>query len=388
MDEFFGAPSDPGGSADAPPAPEAAPEAQAAESAPELPPPASPVAQPVPGAPELPEGAAVDGKQIRIDVPRFNNIYRDYKYAQEVRQFAPTIEEAQAQYQRASDMRHMHADFSSADPGAVDEFLKYWESQSPEGFAVMTQRALDKAPAAVREQMSQTVMAGRADALYAKAAETQDANDLYKARMFEWSNTGRYRTDPLQRPDPLAARERDIANREQRLQQGEQQRAEAAWNNWQTATNQAIGTGLVGAIDKMLDPLKGRFADAPALFNALRNQIRAEVVHKVEGNEDWVKNYNLDYRTARKTMSPGDRQALVGTYLAKAQQAVAATAAPLVNQATKLLVTQNQEAHQRLANGSAKRGTAAPGQPVRQSIAPRGDRQAMTLDQMIDADMG
>jgi glycosidase len=404
MDSFFSpeppAP-DAGTGGGAPPAPEPAEEtvedpttAAAGEPDDQAPPqPATPAGPPAPapaaGA-NLPEGAQMsqDGKRINIEVPRWNSIYAGHKFAQEVQQFAPTVQEAQQQYLRANDLRHMHADFTSGDPQNIDEFLNYWESQSPEGFAAMAARAVERAPAAIREQMASGFLTSKADDLYSRAAETGDPNDLYRARMFEWSHTGQYRTEAPAKPDPVASRLRDVERREQALQQTQQQQAERQWANWNKGTHDAIGGGLNGRIDQMLGDVKAKFADTPELFNALRNQIRLQVIQGVEQDQEWLRNFNLDFRGARRTMSPGDRQALVNSYLAKADQILTAKAAPLIRQATAKLVQQNQTEHARQQRGADRRGSAAPGAPVKRSIASTKQRTEMSLDEKIDADMG
>src|SRR5690242_2881574 len=89
MDSFFAetsappapdasAPPDPGADPDggAPPSPEGTADEPILDAQPDGGAPPAPAA-PNANAPELPEGATLDGKQIRIDVPRFNNIYRD-----------------------------------------------------------------------------------------------------------------------------------------------------------------------------------------------------------------------------------------------------------------------------------------------------------------------
>ncbi len=352
------------------------------------------VAPPVaPAAPAeaLPDGATRDGKQIRIDAARFDKaIYPAYKFAQEVQQFAPTVQDAQVQYQRASDLRHMHADFSSGDPAQVDEFLKYWESQSPAGFATMTQRALERAPQAVREQLASQSLTTTADSLYEQAAQSGDPQDLYKAQMFEWSHSGQFRfnsTDQLPKIDPLAKRQKELDSREQTIRQQENQRGEQAWNGWKNQTDQAIGSGLNGQIDTMLKGVAARFKETPDLFNAVRQQIRTQVIAKVESDREWMRNFNLDYGRSKGSMSPGDRQALVQGYLARATPALANIAKPLVDQATRILVQKNQEEHTRLANGQFKRGGAAAGAPTRQSITPQNGRETLSLEQKIDRDM-
>lgn len=387
MDEFFSAGADEGGS-DEPPAPETedAPPPDGADATPP-PAPAKPAAAETP----LPDGAVRDGKQIRIDAQRFDKaIYPAYKYAQEVQQFAPTVQDAQVQYQRASDLRHMHSDFTSADPAQVDEFLKYWESQSPAGFATMTQRALERAPQAVREQLASQSLQTTADSLYEMAAQSGDPQDLYKAQMFEWSHSGQFRfssTDQLPKVDPLAKRQKELDARENTIRQQESQRGEQAWSGWKNQTDQAIGSGLNQQIDTLLKEVAPRFKETPDLWNAVRQQIRTQVISKVEADSEWMRNFNLDYRRSRGTMSPGDRQALVQGYLSRANPVLSSIAKPLISQATRVLVQKNQEAHDRLANGQFKRGGAASGAPTRQSLTPQNDRQSLTLEQKIDRDM-
>jgi hypothetical protein len=395
MDSFFSSDAPPapdaGGDEGAPPPPDGEPEPEptleAEPPAPAAAPPAAPAA--APARPDLPEGAqsSPDGKRINIEAPRFDKIYAGHKFAEQIRQFAPTLEDAQNHYLRSNDFRHMEADFASGDPANIEEFLNFWERQSPEGFSAMTQRAIERAPAPVREQMASGFLTSKSDELYARAAETGDANDLYKARMFEWSHTGQYRTEALPKVDPLAARERSIQERETRLNQADQQRAEGQWKGWSQQTHQAIRTSLDSKIDQALGPVKDRFTDAPELFNALRDQIRLQTIQGIEADAEWLRNFNLDFRSARRTMSPGDRQALAGSYIAKADQILTAKAAPLISQATKVLVQKNQDANAQHARGADKRGSATPGAPVRRSIANGKDRSAMTMEDKIDADM-
>jgi hypothetical protein len=401
MDSFFAdtaapaasaPPPDPGTGADpgAPPAPgDAAPPAEGADvdaaADPNAPPPPAQPAAPPANAPDLPEGATLDGKAIRIDVPRFNNIYKDYKFAQEVRNIIPDIQTAQAFRQRAVDFREMHADFTS---GNVNDFLDYWERESPDGFSALTQRAFERAPEAVRSQLTQQAITGYFDSLYAKAAESGDAHDLYKARMTEYWATGQYRKDMAPKVDPLAAREKAIADRENALKQQDQQRAEQTWNNWSKATYNEIGGQLNAKIDAMLQPIKAKYEDAPELFQALRSTIRQQAIQAVEGDQEWLRSFRLDFKSARNTMSPGDRQALVQQYLAAVDRHLVGKAAPLIKQAGARLVQTNQAEHERLAAGSARRGAAAPGAPVRTSVSNgQRDRGTMSLDEKIDMDM-
>src|SRR5579864_1613398 len=206
--------TDPG----APPDPNAPP-AEGADLASGARPNAAAPPDPNAAAPDLPEGAQLDGKHIRVDVSRFNNIYKDYKFAQELRSIVPDLKTAQQMYGRVTDFRAMHSDFTS---GNVDAFLDYWSNESPEGFAAMAGRALERAPEAVRAEINQRAVGSYFDAMYAKAAETGDPQDLYKARQAEYWATGDWRKDTAPKVDPLAAREKAISDRENAFKQGQQ----------------------------------------------------------------------------------------------------------------------------------------------------------------------
>ena len=396
MDTFFSPPAAPAGGADGSPppagdeaqpeaeeqaAPEAEPEPEAAAPAEEEP--AATAAEEEPAAqPVIPPG------KMMVEKARWENVYRGHKFAQEVRSFAPDVQTARSHYERFNDLRHMHADFTSDAADENSKFIEYWRSENPQAFDRLVPQALEAASPEVRATISNQALSTQRDDLYAHAAETQDPQDLYKAQMFEWSLTGSYRTkDQIPKVDPLARRATELDERETRLKTDEQRRAEGVRTEWTQRTDAAIASKVDEGIDQMLAPVQARFAKAPDLFKALRSQVRTQIFQAVKADREWSRTFQLDYKAAMRVMSPAERSALVQSYMQRATPLLAATAKPLIDQATAILVSTNQGVHNRLANGAGKGGPNAPGKPTPQSIKAQRPRTDMTLEEKIDADM-
>lgn len=346
---------------------------------------------------EIPEGIDEDeidlanleksgSKNVRIDMPRFRNIYQGHKMAQEIRQFAPSVEAARGHYEAANDLRSMEADLGSGNQQGMDSFLRYWSAKTPDGMSTLAQRALAMAPAEVRSQIQQSMIASEIDARYQRALESGDANELYNARQIDFALTGNWRKDEdlarAPKADPLSERERSIAAREQALQDQDRRTAEQSWNNFQQGTFRAMSSNVDKSIDEALGAkVVEAYKEKPALLNALRNEIRNGVFAQLKKDGEWQKELGLNLQQARRQMTPERQQQLIDFYMAKARPLVRSTAKPLIAQATQNLIAQSQARHDQLNKSQNRRDLSGNGRPspTRATPAVRG----ANLDQQM-----
>lgn len=336
-------------------------------------------------------------KAIQIDVPRWNTVYQGYKLAQQIREFAPSVESAKAQYETSNDYRVMHADFQSADPENIDAWLDHWAEESPDGFSAMASRLPEKLQALnpeAWESLQGAFLQKKIDQLYAEAAESGDQQAKYYAQLLDYKVNGKYR-ETLDKPDPIAARQKELDARQAKIDQQESERQGRVWSNFSTRIETAKQQGLSAVIDKILTPIRDRFQGAPELFEALKDRIATKAQSAIKNDFEWSRNHDIDLRsikqsfdkswkTGGKTNMNADAQALVGQYVSKASGIVASAAKPLVAQATASLVQQSNDKHAQLQKGQVRRGSSGGGKPSPRGFAPQLPENA-TLDQKMDS---
>lgn len=327
---------------------------------------------------DLDQLAASGGKSVKLDLPRFRQIYQNHKMAKEISQFAPSLDVAKNHYERANDLRHMWADFTSNSPEGATGFLEYWKSQAPEAFPTMVTRALEMAPPEIQEQVSSAAIQSAIDAAYGHAAETGDPLDLYRAQGLEFGIHGKYRTKEqlaaAPKPDPVDVRLKEIETREAAWKSQQAKQANDKWQSYQTDVVNKAYTELGTAIDSVLKPVTDSYKDNPQLLADLKNGIRNDVVNRVAQDAEWVRQFNLDMRAARATQDDVTAKALVDMYMAKVQGLVRAAAKPRMSQAATTVKAQSDAKHDALARSQNKREVVSGGKaaPVAVPRAPGG----------------
>lgn len=327
-----------------------------------------------------------DGKNVTVRSARMKELYANHKAFKQISDFAPTVEAARAHYETATDMRRMAADFQSADPASIDSFIGFWGQQSPQGINTLADRLpqyLQSTAPQVYEGLQSKILGDIVEGNYVSAAQSGDPNDLYRAQMFEWTQTGKWRDAAnVKAPDPLAEREAKVAQAEQAQQQRQQQEQAAVVKQWTDGTYSHIRTSIDKETDSVLGEAAKKF-EAPIL-QMLKNQIRAEVTERIKADPEFSTNYNIDFMKAVKSQrNDQTRQQLSDLYLSRVRPIIKAVAKPLVSSATKTVVDQNKAVHDRAQQSQAKTATGG-GRPVPRSATPAA-RPGATLSDQIDA---
>ena len=315
---------------------------------------------------------ASGSKNVRVDLSRFKNLLQNHKMAQAIKEFAPSVEAAQDHYDRAIQLREMYTDLRSGEPERVDSFLKFWQQQAPEGFSQMTTRVLSMAPPEVQEQIRSSIMSQEIEQAYAAALETKDPNDLYMARSLDFRINGKWRSDEqlaaAPKPDLQAERERQLMERENALRDRDQKEAVNRWNTWSGGTQNVITQSLSSAITEALKPVAANYS--PEVLRALYRDIQDKVIGKVKSDQNWMREYRLDYNAAQNAQTDDNRKALVDQYISKARPYIREVARPLLSQATKTAVAQNDQAHAQREASQNRRDITSTGRPSPTRVPP------------------
>lgn len=383
----------------------------AAPEPPAEPEPAEPEAEvePEPAAaeapkPEVPDplldqdiGKTRDGKRYVVSPNRLNNLIAQAKYADEIQQITPTVEQARSMAQNASEYRLMRSDYMDGEPGTLAEFAKFWHAESPEAFpaavGAMVGHLKDSSPEAY-QSIRDAALDEQADALYQRVSElqpgTKEYNDAkYRAQLFDYSRGREYRTE-IKAVDPHAARLKEVERREQALQSTVKTQHDEYWKGVNRRMAQQQDQLLGQSIDEALKPAIDSKQFDGKMLDAIRLQVRHEIRTALESDLEFDRNHQLDVKTIErdirgalkdnKRTDVGPKvKALHDAYLARATPIIRRVTSQLVGTQTKKLVQDNRATHDKLAT-SQKNGTAGGGRAAGKPIpAPASFNDAFEL---------
>lgn len=315
--------------------------------------------------------------------------------------FMPTPDQIKEYHRAHSDIQAMENEFHM-NPSS---FLNNWFAPDSQGqFREGTEQVLSQIPAVIdqiyarSEQTGDQALKQRAigmyasvfnpmarsyiDGLYQKALaipETTDDQKQYKngllnaARQIEWDLFGKYKPDgeltPGPAPDPLAAREQAIAEREQRLLAWQQK----GMTEHQKATEQqifgTIDSNLTRDIEKALATVKD--ALPPRAYRAAVSDFKREVQEAARRDQAGFRAFNFSLSRARSSRGADALQAPVAEYQRISRSVIQARYRNVLSELVNGAVRQNLAQHQAAENGSAQRGPAVNGGQVPpQSVVP------------------
>ena len=368
----------------------------------------------------------------RVQPDRMKTFVNAKNFMRQMADIAPTIEDAKAHYQTASDFRALQSDFSSGEPEGVGRFVEYWAQGAPEGFQAMAEnipqqlakmaandpgalRALDAIEGQVQRAYHNRALAGDQSALkaihtnsqilvnraYQEAIGKNDAQAFYRAQLFDLGVNGKYLTDPKefraatapqrQAPDPSA----QLRERQTQLDQREQQFADQRWQEFdKNAIGGAKESALQGAVDAAFKVAEAAFT--PGLLRAAKRDAMEQINAELAKQMEWSRNQLVEQkeiqreflravRAGSKTELEPRAAALVQDYKARIARVLPGVVKPLIGEATQKRVQQSQAQHTRLQQGATKSAPGAGGRPAPHSIAPRQPKQSVgdRLDQLF-----
>lgn len=330
----------------------------------------------------------------RVDPNRMKKFITANKFMNAIADIAPTVEAVQQLHQSASDFRAMQIEFQAGTPEAAGKFLEFWAG-SPEGIGAVTQQLpvyLAQKAAAGDQQALQTLtsletMVHTADInrLYAQAAKTGDATDLWKAQMQDYLRNGKHRYETVQaipRQDPAQIQRQQQQQREQALNARENQQIQNQWQSFDKQyLNGAKETSLQQEIEKAFAVVKDKY---PAgVLSALKREAQAKVAEGLKSSFEWNRNHNLEIgdiqrdfeRSLRANMPTKDvearAKARVDEYRSRAASLLPGIVKPLINGQTERIVAESNATHKKLAAGAAKSAPGGSGRPAPRSITDR-----------------
>lgn len=397
------------GTKEAEPAEEAEPEPEVTELEPEAEP-----ESPEPPAEEATEQedtefrASRNGKGYVVPRERLNNLIAANKALEEIREIAPTVNHVKTWREGATMFRRMEADFIEGGPEDFNAFVDFWSGgaagDNPALLAKM-QAGFTKLAEAIPERLQRVnpqayqglqdrFIGEQTEALYQRAAETGDKQDLYRAQMFDWAKTGAYReAGQLPKADPLAARKRELDLQEKAITERAQKEHDRQWGNIHNQIQQDRRNATEAILDKVLEPAKGRFSDVQ--LESFRKAVRADLEEALKSDSPWSWDDQVDLRaieSAARQAFKGGTAARLGpqvkayndAYLAKARPIIERAASKLVGSATASKIAEGKANRDKLAS-SQKKGGGAPGAPAARAATKPPTSHSEAFDAAFEA---
>lgn len=343
-----------------------------------------------------------DGKAYQIPIDRWNQTNEAAKFAAQLQSRFPSVQEAEQAYSAAVDLQQMETDYLYGQNQDAEAVLNHWmgtncedqnlRSQYEQAFQRTFGERLPDFLANKSPDLHKSVAIKFAqpyiDSAYQQAAQTGDADDLFRAQAIDYQLTGKFRTDAAARTEPISPELQAIRNERAELQQ---MRNTAIDNDWKSADQTMLSGPKWQKFDESiataLKPAEGKFS--PRVLGAIKNEVRGELLKQMKSDQDWVKAHNAAYsriasqfRTARAQGGNGAAlkpqiDAHIDNFMSRARQILPGLVKDLVADATAKAVADNQN----------KREQAAPRRnlPAQSAAAPnqRGKVQPMSRDQVL-----
>ncbi len=338
---------------------QAAAESPGGEAGSELTPPSElPIEAPSGEQPTQPQEAApaVEGEQFPLSpdgssymVPKaaLPEFQAAQQYRQQVGEFFPDVQAAQVANEQAFSFRHLFNDWTLGTPESIANVLNHWSGgneTSPHmraayqnSFAQMAYQ-LPQVLAQVNPQVHQQlvqhlggqflqslsswdqvapVMHDRMiEALYQRAAQTQDPKVFKAAQHLNYIKDGTYKTELSQvqlpkGPDPQALQQQQF---EAQRKQFEQTQTAALHRDAQGFDSSALvgarNRELATLIDKNLEPLKTRYSEAT--IADMKRGVYQDILGKLQSQADWWLEHEQSYGIIMKQFEQTWRQGAPG----------------------------------------------------------------------------
>lgn len=324
--------------------------------------------------------------------------------------FIPNSEQIREFHRAHSDMRAMEHEFS-ANP---QSFAVNWFAPDAQGnFRDGVEGVIGALPGvldqiyATANQSGNKALADRAeglfkaafipmatgylDGLYARAKALPNPQDreyyLNAARALEYDLTGKHRGDDALAPpkpeDALVLRERELADREQRLNAWQTRSLTEQQKQAENQIFQTIDQTLEGDIDKALSSVKSGLT--PRAYRAAVADYKAEIQKAVRSNHIGWRDFNFSLSKARAARGADAQQAPVQAYQQLARQAIRNTYRTVLQELADGSVRQNAAQHSTAAAAAANTAPAANGgQPPAQSVVQGAKVTRMPGEDMTD----
>lgn len=360
------------------------------------------------GVPEEP--AAEEQPQVEDDTQkpeiqnleesRWKRVHAGYKYTQEIGRalgvvgedgrvdlsLFPSVDEIKEMRTAFSDRIGMEHDFSSADPQNAAQWIKNWNSFSPDGMATVASMLPD-ALAAMNQKayvaVAQPVMNRFLDYMYqTPGVDNPELREklLNAARMTEWWLNGMpfqggYRDDQriqggTQAQPPPDPREQQLAARERQIQEHDQRARTEAVAGFDKQVNGRIWQNINAEVDKSLAALKPLYPNDVS-FQAVRDHFVNSLKQTLVGDKVALRQFDVARERARQTRSAEDQESLVNQYLAMTRRALHTIRGPFVTNASKGFKQASDARHQSLQRSANKVGATSAAAPRPQGITPK-----------------
>lgn len=350
--------------------------------------------------------AIKDGKKYRVNSTKMKRLLEASKMVKAVQEhFEPTPEALLEHYGAATSYKNMTADFKTADPTNITEFMRHWAGESPEGFATLAQslpaflaRGGLTAPLKAIESQVQNALIQRGyqeilPILSIPAAQrTQEQKDAILAAQ----NRDYYLTRSYKKEQELAAmaqrpRVPQVDQREQRLNQQENNFLNARWNDFdQQYITGAKETALSTAIDEAFKPVEGKYSER--VLKSLKATARADVESAINKRSEWKRNQDIEisdiqreFRQALKTNSKTNLASRIDPLVSEYRQFIGRVVPGVVKNltpgATRAVVQDSEAEHERLARGARQTAPSVNGTPAPRAV--KGENYKQALDRVF-----
>lgn len=284
--------------------------------------PAAPAPTPAAAPAAEPYKLTEDGAAYMVPKAELPTLTAHKQYAESVQNRFPTVNDAELGYLESSDFRTMRSDYLNGEQGDIDAVLGYWagqdhtdpnlKAQFQQSFAKMAERlpqTLQKVNPQAYTKLSVGIIQAHVAALYGRAVQTGNADDLLAAQRFEWgmanADQGRL-LDPERyntgKPSPAKSTPDPLTGREQELQTREAQLLDRDWASFnKTSLDGPKWTGFYAEIDKALAPVKTQYQ--PVVFEALRDKIGKELIGKLQQDRAWASRHESERRAVQSAFS-------------------------------------------------------------------------------------
>lgn len=258
---------------------------------------------------------------------RGRKIYDGYKFANEVRDIAPSLEDVKTHHSAYVNQERMHQDFESGDPQAINEFLGYWNSVNPRAMEVAAEVMIKGLPQAnpqafgrARSLILDDLISELRNAEASYEAESQDAQRYkFAAEMLEYhlSKAGDRMTRTQQTKRDVDPRTEQLEREREQLLRERAERANAERQNFVQDTNRRIQTKVAKEIDQSLQKLAPLKASNEKAYNRAVRDLRQELAESMRAAGEWKQTFELSYEKAIRSGDPKEQQKLVDRYLSQ-----------------------------------------------------------------------
>jgi len=363
--------------------------------------------EPVEAAPEVPEdergGEEYEqrGKKwIRYPEARGKEVFAGYQAARTLQKelsltgpMTPEVVQSLANDRKILD--GIDFDLMSPDPAEQARAFRYLFNTAKKAHdgqhtahnphATMADALLDAAAKTAPEVihgLEQRITAHTFDKLYRKALaaglDTEAGQHLLSSvQRADQALTGQYRkrseltgAQAAQAPDPLAAERAELQRRTQSIEQDENNRAQAQWDEWGRGTKAAAEAAVDGSIANILKPVAASLKNFPQTQKNVEIRLLSEVREAIAQDQKFGIERERCIKQASIAGSESVRESwrarLVNLYTSKADQILRERAPAILSESAQAVKAKSDKTHERLKGTQQLRGTPGGG------VAPNG----------------